>query len=283
MVVWVERRSCLRQAEVGSLFDDMILKFILRPVLQFVHAKSPVRPPVCCTTRKRRSNRRAHVDLGGDTEFESEIEAVVGALEAIEESDAIEAHATWQQTRAAMAQEKLNRGLRTPVHQHSNSTSVIKNVPKPDLAKLAGRTRCYNCREIGHFSRNCPKRRVETPGTDAGVRAVSCELDMMATADVLSARVIFGETCEGGAMETHFVGRERGGRGNQSDAEVLGVCHRPGCAVPDAGCARTLIGQSALRRHVEASGKEPRWLSDVRPVKFRGFDDSTQHSQGQLN
>ena len=80
-------------------------------------------------------------------------------------------------------------------------------------------------------------------------------------------------------METHFIGRERGGRGNQSDAEVLAVCHRPGCAVPDAGCARTLIGQSALRRHVEASGKEPRWLSDVRPVKFRGFDDSTQHSQ----
>ena len=27
-------------------------------------------------------------------------------------------------------------------------------------------------------------------------------------------------------------------------------------------------------------GKEPRWLSDVRPVKFREFDDSTQHSQG---
>ena len=78
------------------------------------------------------------MDLGGDTEFESEIEAVVGALEAIEESDAIEALATWKQTRAAMAQEKLNRGLRTPVHQHSNSTSVTKNVPKPDLANLAG-------------------------------------------------------------------------------------------------------------------------------------------------
>ena len=68
--------------------------------------------------------------------------------------------------------------------------------------------------------------------------------------------------------------------GNQSDAEVLGVCHRPGCAVPDTECAKTLIGESALRRHVVVSRKEPRWLSDVRPVKFRGFDDSTQHSQG---
>ena len=70
------------------------------------------------------------------------------------------------------------------------------------------------------------------------------------------------------------------GEGNRSDAEVLGVCHRPGCAVPDTGFAKTLIGQSALRRLAEVSGKEPRWLSDVRPVKFRGFDVSTQQSQG---
>ena len=67
---------------------------------------------------------------------------------------------------------------------------------------------------------------------------------------------------------------------DQSDAEVHGVCHRPGCAVPDTGCAKTLIGQSALKRHVEVSGREPRWLSDVRQVKFRGFDDSTLHSRG---
>ena len=105
----------------------------------------------------------------------------------MEESDAIEVLATWKQTRTAMTQEKLNRGLRTPVYQHSNSTTVTKNVPKPDLAKLAGRMRCYNCREIGHFSRNYPKRLVQTPGTDADVRAVSCELELMATADVLSA------------------------------------------------------------------------------------------------
>ena len=46
--------------------------------------------------------------------------------------------------------------------------------------------------------------------------------------------------------------------GDQSDAEVLGVCHRPGCAVPDTGCAKTLIGQSALKRHVEVSGTASR-------------------------
>ena len=41
---------------------------------------------------------------------------------------------------------------------------------------------------------------------------------------------------------------------DQSDAEVLGVCHRPGCAVLDTACAKTLIGQSALKRHVEVQG-----------------------------
>ena len=50
-------------------------------------------------------------------------------------------------------------------------------------------------------------------------------------------------------------------------------------AVPDTGCAKTLTGQSALKRHVEVSGKEPRWLSNVRPVRFSGLDDSTRHSQ----
>ena len=65
----------------------------------------------------------------------------------------------------------------------------------------------------------------------------------------------------------------------QSDAEVLGVCHRPGCAVSDTGCAKTLIDKSALKCHVEDSGREPRWLTNVRPVKFTRLDDSAQHSQ----
>ena len=38
--------------------------------------------------------------------------------------------------------------------------------------------------------------------------------------------------------------------GDQSDAEALGVRHRPGCAIPDTGCAQTLICHSAQKRHV---------------------------------
>ena len=73
-----------------------------------------------------------NVESGDDAEFESEIEAIVGALGTIEESDAIEVPATWKQTRTAMTQEKLTR-----------------NFPKPDLARLACRIRCCNSREVG--------------------------------------------------------------------------------------------------------------------------------------
>ena len=75
-----------------------------------------------------------HVDLGSDAEFEPEIEAIVGALEPREESDTVEVLATWTQTRRAMNQEKLNRGLTRPVYHNSSSTSINKKFPKPDLA-----------------------------------------------------------------------------------------------------------------------------------------------------
>ena len=50
-----------------------------------------------------------HVEFGGDAEFESETEAIVGALGPIEESDAIEVFATWKQTRTATTREAQSR------------------------------------------------------------------------------------------------------------------------------------------------------------------------------
>ena len=54
-------------------------------------------------------DRIEHVEFGDDAELESENEAIVGALEPTEESDAVEVLATWKQTKTAMAQVKLNR------------------------------------------------------------------------------------------------------------------------------------------------------------------------------
>ena len=64
------------------------------------------------------------------------------------------------------------------------------------------------------------------------------------------------------------------------NTEVFAEGHGPGCAVPDTKCAKTLIGRSALARHVAVTGVRLRWLSDIAPVKFKVFDDSTQQTDG---
>ena len=136
---WVEQRSCLQPAEAGS--SVMCARGFGRRFLVV---------------------RWSHV--GDDAEFESEIDATVGALEPKEEEmTRLKFLRLGNKTKTAMTPEKLNRVLRAPVRQHPNSTSNTENVPKPDLARLAGRTRWHHCREVGHFRRNYPKRRVQAP------------------------------------------------------------------------------------------------------------------------
>ena len=62
--------------------------------------------------------------------------------EEIEEQDAIDALLTWKQTRSSIAQTKLSRGFGN----------------QGQLKKLAARVKCFKCRQVGHFSRDCPKR-----------------------------------------------------------------------------------------------------------------------------
>ena len=94
---------------------------------------------------------------------------------------------------------------------------------------------------------------MQTPGNDAGVRAVSCDMELPAIADVFSAHESRLEKLmkEEGWRRLPLEQNEAD-EGDQSDAEILGVCHR-------SGCAKTLNGRSAPKRHVEVSGREPRW------------------------
>ena len=62
--------------------------------------------------------------------------------EPIEEQDAIDCLLSWKQTRMGITKEKLNRGF----------------AGGRDFKKLEARVRCFKCKQIGHFSRNCPKR-----------------------------------------------------------------------------------------------------------------------------
>ena len=59
--------------------------------------------------------------------------------------------------------------------------------------------------------------------------------------------------------------------------DALGVCHRPGCAVNDTACAKTLIGRRALARHAALAGARPRWSH---PARFKGVGVSTHTPVG---
>ena len=65
----------------------------------------------------------------------------------LEEQDAIEVLLSWKQTRANITKEKLSRGL------SSNR----------DFKRLEKRVRCFKCKNVGHFSRDCPKRKAYKP------------------------------------------------------------------------------------------------------------------------
>ena len=62
--------------------------------------------------------------------------------EPIEEQDAVDILMTWKQTRTNINKEKIARGLSG----------------QRDVKKLEQRVRCFKCKQIGHFSRNCPRR-----------------------------------------------------------------------------------------------------------------------------
>ena len=75
---------------------------------------------------------------------------VVAGAPGPEECDAIKAAGTWKQTRVAEGREKLDGELKTPVWQNPTITRSAGNAQKPDLMKLASRTRCDSGWESGH-------------------------------------------------------------------------------------------------------------------------------------
>ena len=113
---WVEQRSCLPHAEAVTLMKcarRFERRFLVVHLAQWSHGTFGVDE----LEVRSEDEPQDHVDVGGYGEFESEIEAIVGALEPIEESDAVEALATWKQIRTAMNQQKI--GVST-LKQHIN-------------------------------------------------------------------------------------------------------------------------------------------------------------------
>lgn len=69
--------------------------------------------------------------------------------EPLEEQDALDILMTWKQTRHQINKEKISRGF-------GGGTT--------DLKKMEARVRCFKCKRVGHFSRNCPSRKGQGKG-----------------------------------------------------------------------------------------------------------------------
>ena len=67
----------------------------------------------------------------------------------IEEQDAIDILMTWKQTRNQINKEKNSRGF---------------GGGAADLKRMEARVRCFKCKKVGHFSRNCPSRKGQGRG-----------------------------------------------------------------------------------------------------------------------
>eukprot|EP00959_Pyramimonas_sp_CCMP1952_P213775 4473091-Pyramimonas_sp.AAC.1 len=113
------------------------------------------------TTDFGQQQRTCHAHVVDDEEYSHlDIEALMTGLQEDEdendipdESEAIESLVTWRDQRNNISKEQLARGF---------------GPKKSDIKNMAKRARCYNCDEVGHFSRDCkkPKRQRRPPPRD---------------------------------------------------------------------------------------------------------------------
>eukprot|EP00435_Cladocopium_sp_Y103_P015753 s1700_g3.t2 len=95
------------------------------------------------------------VNEGGDNE---------GHDEPLEEQDAIDILMTWKQTRNQINKEKISRGF---------------GGGAADLKRMEARVRCFKCKKVGHFSRNCPNRKGQGKGQSSSTTSTSTRVSFV--------------------------------------------------------------------------------------------------------
>ena len=147
--------------------------------------------------------------------------------------------------------------------------------------------RCYNCRQQGHYARDClaPKRESSGPGSggndqDASARQVYSQEDgtLRLTKSVAARDVLYSSDSDGGEIQTVRV-EDRGSKPRHVSVQVEGV---PAEGVIDTGADITIIGGDLFRRvaavarlkkkNLKEADKIPRTY-DQRPFSLDGKID----------
>ena len=78
----------------------------------------------------------------------------------IEEEEAVRTLVTWKESR---------QNLNTAKRDRNFSQSSGSQTPAPDIEQIRRRTRCFRCRRVGHFSKDCPEHLHKKPAPQAKV------------------------------------------------------------------------------------------------------------------
>ncbi len=223
---------------------------------------------------------------------EQEIDALIaGTFEAaeeddvIEESDAIDVLVTWKQQRQANNAVKNSRGF--PPGQPP---------ARPDVGALRRRVRCFKCKEVGHFSRDCPQNQrgkstgypSRGPGRGKGDARQTGSASSASSSAAGSGVPVFAVTCgHQGRHEVLLAWNQAGLDGVETVADKL-LCdvnfvHDAGAGITDTGCGRGVVGQETLERHLERLGVEAEraeWEENPEQITFRYGNGQTDKSLG---
>ena len=221
---------------------------------EFVHVMDDCDEPLM----RLEEQSTSEVDSGEIDALVTNFETLSNATEescSIDEEEAVRTLVTWKESRQNLNVVKRDRNL----SQNSNSQT-----PAPDIEQIRLRTRCFRCRRIGHFSKDCPERLQKKQVSQAKV---------LVTRDDLSARRQT-KTLDELRLEIEQLSQERASHVSvepDDEEETCLLLHEPVKAIIDTWYGRCVIGALTLEGHRSVMGdqaKEIVWHHDTPSVVF---------------
>ena len=173
----------------------------------------------------------------------------------IDEEEAVRTLVTWKESRQNLNVVKRDRNF----SQNSNPQT-----PAPDIEQIRRRTRCFRCRRVGHFSKDCPERLQKKQVSQAKVLVTKDDLSVRRQSKPLDELL----------LEIEQLSRERVLRDSvepDDEEETCLLLHEPGKAIIDTGCGRCVIGALTLEAHQSVMGDQAKdivWHHDAPSVVF---------------